>query len=254
MPYGTIKINPEVFRDKRSALAVAWNEAIRLWMEEFEYEPESEPTKEQKREFEDTAYAEDPVALRKTILARIITRDDSVPEPTREQLEEAYDLLVFIADTLPEDSPDLDTLELMAEDLLPADGSEDTREDDVEERAGDEDEAEDEDEDEDEAEDEDEDEYPEDSPSEEEEESAPPGMEGTPSGMEGTPPGMEDMEGIPPGMEGMPPGMEGMPPGMEGMPPGMEGVPPGMEGVPPGMEGIPPGMEDMEGIPPGLPV
>ena len=41
---GVIKINPAVFEDGRDALAVAWNEAIRLWMEDNNFTPQADPT------------------------------------------------------------------------------------------------------------------------------------------------------------------------------------------------------------------
>ena len=55
---GVIKLNPSIFTDKRDALAVCWDEALRLWMEEINFEPEFEITPEQEEFFKDTAYAE----------------------------------------------------------------------------------------------------------------------------------------------------------------------------------------------------
>lgn len=55
---GVIKLNPSIFTDKRDAHAVAWDEALRLWMEEINFEPEFEITPEQEDFFKDTAYAE----------------------------------------------------------------------------------------------------------------------------------------------------------------------------------------------------
>jgi GH24 family phage-related lysozyme (muramidase) len=88
-----IKINPAIFQDKRDAVAVAWNEALRLFMEDNGFTPEFEVTPEQLDFFKDTAYAKDEDAMRKTILARIATRDTSVPNPTSEQLAETTRLL-----------------------------------------------------------------------------------------------------------------------------------------------------------------
>ena len=114
---GVIKINPSVFKDERDALAVAWNEGLRLWMEDHDYEVQSEPTDEQRAKLSDTAYANDEDAMRKTVMARVITRDTSAPNPSAEQKAEAYALLQMIGDTLPEGSGDLEALELLAEDF-----------------------------------------------------------------------------------------------------------------------------------------
>lgn len=119
MPSGVIKINPAVFSDGRAALAVAWNEGLRLWMEDHGYVPVSAPTDEQRQALADTAYADDPEAMSKTVLARIITRDESAPNPTPEQLEEAYDLLLQVADSLPDDDPDVETVMMLANDFAP---------------------------------------------------------------------------------------------------------------------------------------
>ena len=120
MPSGVIKINPAVFSDGRAALAVAWNEGLRLWMEDHGYVPVSAPTDEQRQALADTAYADDPEAMAKTVLARIITRDESAPNPTPEQLEEAYDLLLQVADSLPDDDPDVETVMMLANDFAPS--------------------------------------------------------------------------------------------------------------------------------------
>lgn len=90
---GVIKINPETFKDKRDALAVAWNEALRLFMEDTGFEPRFAVTPEQASFFKDTAYAQDEGSLRKTLAARIATRDTSVPAPTPEQVAETGRLL-----------------------------------------------------------------------------------------------------------------------------------------------------------------
>lgn len=88
-----IVINPAVFRDSRDALCVAMNEAYRVLMEDWAYDPVAEPTERQREFFADTAYAEDEQMLRRTILARICTFDTSVEDPTQEQVEEAVDFL-----------------------------------------------------------------------------------------------------------------------------------------------------------------
>lgn len=112
---GVIKINPAVFEDGRDALAVAWNEAIRLWMEDNNFTPQADPTEEQRELLADTAYADDEDALRKTILARIITQDTTAPDPTPEQQLECMELMTQILDSLPSSSPDIESVEAMIE-------------------------------------------------------------------------------------------------------------------------------------------
>ena len=91
-----IVINPQVFSDKRDALCVAFNEAFRIVMEDNAFDPVSEPTEKQRRFFADTAYADDEVQLRRTILARIATLDTSVSDPTDEQLQETAEMLEMV--------------------------------------------------------------------------------------------------------------------------------------------------------------
>ena len=94
-----IIVNPEVMHDKRDALCVAYNEAIRIFMETNEYEPQSEPTEKQRRFFADTPYADDELQLRRTILARICVFDTSVKDPTDDQLSESASVLRAIIDS-----------------------------------------------------------------------------------------------------------------------------------------------------------
>lgn len=88
-----IVINPTTFRNRKDAACVAWNEALRLAMEANGFDPASEPTEDQRKRFADTAYADDENMLRRTILARICVMDDSVADPTDEQLQEASEFL-----------------------------------------------------------------------------------------------------------------------------------------------------------------
>ena len=88
-----IVINPSTFKNKKDALCVAFNEAFRVLMELNGFEPMAEPTEEQRRFFSDTAYANDELQLRRTILARIATFDTSVKDPTPEQVEETIEFL-----------------------------------------------------------------------------------------------------------------------------------------------------------------
>lgn len=91
-----IVINPQVFDDKRDALCVAFNEAFRIVMEDNAFEPVSEPTEKQRRFFADTAYADNEMQLRRTILARIATLDTSVSDPTDEQIQETAEMLEMV--------------------------------------------------------------------------------------------------------------------------------------------------------------
>ena len=88
-----IVINPSTFKNSKDALCVAFNEGFRVIMELNAFNPVSEPTKEQRRFFSDTAYADDEVQLRRTILARVCTLDTSVPRPTDSQIQEAIEFL-----------------------------------------------------------------------------------------------------------------------------------------------------------------
>ena len=88
-----IVINPSTFRNQKDALCVAFNEGFRLWMEANDFQPRSEPTDRQRRFFSDTAYADDELQLRRTILARIATFDTSVKDPTDDQLTETAQFL-----------------------------------------------------------------------------------------------------------------------------------------------------------------
>lgn len=92
---GVIKINPDVMNDKRDALAVAWNEALRILMEDIGFTPEFQITPEQQSFLAGTAYADDPEAAAKTIVARIATFDTSIPNPTEEQVTETLRLLAM---------------------------------------------------------------------------------------------------------------------------------------------------------------
>jgi len=114
---GVIKLNPEIFNDERDALAVAWNEALRLWMDDHDYVPEFEVTEEQKQALSETAYPGDEDAMAQTVMARIITQDTSSPNPTPEQLEEAIELLGIIGSELGEGDPDMEGVVLLSQAL-----------------------------------------------------------------------------------------------------------------------------------------
>ena len=88
-----VVINPQVMKDDRDALCVAFNESFRIIQEINGFDPVAEPTEKQRKFFSDTAYADDERMLRRTILARICTFDTSVTDPTDEQLQEAVEFL-----------------------------------------------------------------------------------------------------------------------------------------------------------------
>lgn len=93
-----IVLNPKVLtkEDPRDGLCTAFNEAIRVVCEMNGFEPVSEPTEAQRKFFAETAYADDELQLRRTILARIATLDTSVKDPTDEQLEETAEMLEMV--------------------------------------------------------------------------------------------------------------------------------------------------------------
>lgn len=112
-----IKINPAVMSDKRDAMATAWNEGLRLWIEDNGFEPQFEFTPEQQTFFAKTAYSQDAAAMRKTIVARIATRDNSVPQPTPEQISETMRLLSEVGDSIGKFNKDAGVVKALAEDL-----------------------------------------------------------------------------------------------------------------------------------------
>ena len=94
-----IVINPTTFRNGKDALCVAFNERFRIWMEAEGFNPQSEPTEKQREFFNDTAYADDELMLRRTILARIATLDTSVKDPTDAQITETLEMLKGFRET-----------------------------------------------------------------------------------------------------------------------------------------------------------
>jgi len=111
---GIIKVNPSVFEDKRDALAVAFNEAIRLMQEDMKFTPVFEVTPQQKAFFKNTAYATDSQALKRTIISRIATHDTSV-SPTPEQESETVRLLALVMELIGPKHPDFPVVQKMSE-------------------------------------------------------------------------------------------------------------------------------------------
>ena len=88
-----VVINPTTFKNEKDGLCVSFNEAFRILMAVNGFDPVAEPTEKQREFFSDTAYANDELQMRRTILARICTFDTSVTDPTDEQLQEAVEFL-----------------------------------------------------------------------------------------------------------------------------------------------------------------
>tara|TARA_R110000868_G_scaffold340880_1_gene601750 strand:+ start:26302 stop:26757 length:456 start_codon:yes stop_codon:yes gene_type:complete len=73
--------------------AVGRNEAARLWMREKGVAPNFPITPTQQSFFSNTEYAKDPVALRQSVLGRILSGDPSAQDSTDQQKQMAYWLL-----------------------------------------------------------------------------------------------------------------------------------------------------------------
>ena len=73
----SVVLNPFSSLKESEKRSVANNERIRLALKESGIEPEFEITDEQKDFFKGTSYANDPIALKSTIVARILSGDTS---------------------------------------------------------------------------------------------------------------------------------------------------------------------------------
>ena len=80
---GAIIFNP--YSKGRNMDAVGKNEAARLWLREKKAVPEFSVTKEQREYFKGTAYENDELNMKHTILGRIISEDPSAGKITPEQ-------------------------------------------------------------------------------------------------------------------------------------------------------------------------
>jgi hypothetical protein len=87
-PYS--KLNPE------QKQAVARNEALRLFMKLKKISPKFDLTEEQIKFFKGTEYEKFPEEAKKSILARILTEDNSAQTPSKEQLDSAEELKALV--------------------------------------------------------------------------------------------------------------------------------------------------------------
>ena len=88
----SIILNPYSSLSKKEQGLVAQNEALRLKMRKDNFAPEFSVTPEQIKFFEGTEYADNPQAMRQTILARIYSGDPSA-RATEEQIAALKDYL-----------------------------------------------------------------------------------------------------------------------------------------------------------------
>jgi hypothetical protein len=87
----TIILNPYSKLSKKQLGAVAENEALRLDMRKNEFSPDFEVTPEQVKFFEGTEYADNPTAMKQTILARVYSGDPSAnATPEQKQALKKY--------------------------------------------------------------------------------------------------------------------------------------------------------------------
>lgn len=95
-----IILNPASGLSENERMAVAKNEAIRLFMQDKKFQPAFELTPQQMQFFQkmgaDYAKPEHKMAARHTILARILSGDPSVGTPTNEQIQEANRLKALL--------------------------------------------------------------------------------------------------------------------------------------------------------------
>lgn len=95
-----IILNPASGLSDKERMAVAQNEAIRLFMNEKGFQPTFELTPEQMSFFQkmnaDYAKPQNKMAARQTILARILSGDPSAGTPTKEQMQEANRLKALL--------------------------------------------------------------------------------------------------------------------------------------------------------------
>jgi len=82
---GKIILNPNSKLTERERRAVAQNEAVRLYLQETNANPNFQLTPEQKTSLKGTPYENDETAAKHTIIARIVSGDPSAKNVTQEQ-------------------------------------------------------------------------------------------------------------------------------------------------------------------------
>ena len=78
-------LNPFSNLDPKQKQSVLLNEAARLWMRQNNIVPEFNLTEQQKKAFANTPYGDDELALKQSIVARILSGDPSALDVTPEQ-------------------------------------------------------------------------------------------------------------------------------------------------------------------------
>jgi hypothetical protein len=87
-----IILNPYSKLTPQQQNVVAQNEAIRLLLKKTNFPVQFELTPEQINFFKNTEYQNNPEEAKKSILARILTKDSSMQTPSEEQLKVAKEL------------------------------------------------------------------------------------------------------------------------------------------------------------------
>jgi hypothetical protein len=87
-----IILNPFSSLSPQEKMAVAKNEALRIYMRLNDVSPTFDLTKAQKSMFMGTEYEKDPLSAKQTILARILSGDPSAKDATLDQTLEAQKL------------------------------------------------------------------------------------------------------------------------------------------------------------------
>lgn len=87
-----IILNPFSSLSPQEKMAVAKNEALRIYMRLNDVSPAFDLTKAQKSMFMGTEYEKDPLSAKQTILARILSGDPSAKDATLDQTLEAQKL------------------------------------------------------------------------------------------------------------------------------------------------------------------
>lgn len=92
---GKIVLNPHSSLSYDEKVAVAKNEAIRLFMRENKVDPQFKVTPEQMKSFAGTAYGErgNEGFMRQTLVSRILTGDPSAGNATEEQRKVAKSIM-----------------------------------------------------------------------------------------------------------------------------------------------------------------